>query len=113
MPAALGSIKRLTAGSPPDNWYTSKVSLTKILSSLYPKAGASQVELRGIFAELAKEETPMVRRAACANLAEFCGVLENKIIIEEMIPIFKAVCKFFYLPFLLIKSFLTLIKACR
>lgn len=82
--------KRLSGGSPPDNWYTSKVSLAKVASTYYPKAGGSQLELRALFVELSKEETPMVRRAVAANLADLCAVVENKILVDEIIPVFKA-----------------------
>ncbi len=82
-------LKRLAGGSPPDNWYTSKVSLSKIIHCIYQKSGAQQNDLRLMFIELCKDETPMVRRAACSSIATFCGVLDNKTLVDEMIPIFK------------------------
>ena len=54
-------LKRLSGGE----WFTSRTSAASLFASVYNKVpAAQQSELRGMFAMLCHDETPMVRRAA-------------------------------------------------
>jgi serine/threonine-protein phosphatase 2A regulatory subunit A len=56
--------KRLSTG----DWFTSRTSACSLFAPVYPKSNAIiQEELRKLFAQLCKDDTPMVRRAAAAN----------------------------------------------
>jgi serine/threonine-protein phosphatase 2A regulatory subunit A len=62
-------IKRLASG----DWFTSRTSACGIFAVAYTKLAQindenSKKELRQLFIQLCKDDTPMVRRAAAANL---------------------------------------------
>jgi serine/threonine-protein phosphatase 2A regulatory subunit A len=59
-------VKRLSSG----NWFTSRTSACGLYSSAYSRSGpATQEELRRMFGQLCRDDTPMVRRAAATHLA--------------------------------------------
>lgn len=58
-------ITRLASG----DWFTSRTSACSLFSVAYPKVSDDvKKELRRLFVQLCKDDTPMVRRAAAANL---------------------------------------------
>jgi serine/threonine-protein phosphatase 2A regulatory subunit A len=58
-------IKRLGSG----DWFTSRTSACGLYAAAYQTATpSSQDELRSMFKQLCQDDTPMVRRAAAANL---------------------------------------------
>jgi serine/threonine-protein phosphatase 2A regulatory subunit A len=69
-------LKRLAEG----DWFTSRISATALFATTYAGLVASETdaraELRSLFLSLAKDDTPMVRRAAASHLAEFAAALE-------------------------------------
>jgi serine/threonine-protein phosphatase 2A regulatory subunit A len=69
-------VKRLSEG----DWFTSRISATALFAVTYAGLLESETdaraELRSLFLSLAKDDTPMVRRAAAARLGEFASVLE-------------------------------------
>lgn len=77
-------VKRLAKG----DWFTSRISVTGLLSSAYkytPENNSTlREELRILFKELAQDETPMVRRALASKLAKFASVVEVKYVEEEV-----------------------------
>ncbi len=97
VPAVMEILKRLNEGTPPDSWYFSQVSLAKILCALYPRVGDRQAETRKYFVELSKSDIPMVRRAVCSQMSDFCALMNNKIIIDEFLPCVTAVSSCDYL----------------
>ncbi|CDW58966.1 serine:threonine protein phosphatase 2A 65 kDa [Trichuris trichiura] len=61
-------VKRLAAG----DWFTSRISATGLFSVAYPRVSPQiQTELRTLFRNLCKDDTPMVRRAAATRIGEF------------------------------------------
>ena len=71
-------------------WFTHRISATALLPILYPRISdeATRKELRTLYANLCKkEETPMVKRAAAANLGLFASILDSKIILQEFHPL--------------------------
>lgn len=72
------------------DWFTSKVSATGLYSIPYKKAPQPiQQSLRQYFGGLVHDETPMVRRQAANNLANFVKEMSPPVVIEEMIPLFQ------------------------
>lgn len=72
------------------DWFTSRISATGLYSVPYRKAAsASQDTLRGHFADLVQDETPMVRRQAANNLAKFVKEMPPNVVINSMIPLFQ------------------------
>jgi serine/threonine-protein phosphatase 2A regulatory subunit A len=70
-------------------WFTARISSCSLFASVYPRVPTgTKAELRGLFAGLAKDDTPMVRRAAAANLAAFCKVVEPEHVRAEFVPLF-------------------------
>ncbi|BFZ55837.1 protein phosphatase 2A structural subunit [Savitreella phatthalungensis] len=76
-------IERLATG----DWFTSRSSSAGLFAAGYEKAGSSSRErLRTLFIQLCHDETPMVRRAAAANLAKLIPKLEGDIVFDEAVP---------------------------
>ena len=69
-------VKRLAEG----DWFTSRISATGLFAVTYQRLPATQAdakaELSALFVTLAKDDTPMVRRAAASHLGEFAEALE-------------------------------------
>ncbi|CAJ0928846.1 unnamed protein product, partial [Mesorhabditis belari] len=73
-------VKRLATG----DWFTSRSSACGLFSVCYPRVGpAVKAELRNMYRQLCRDDTPMVRRAAAAKMGEFAKVLEKDAIVEE------------------------------
>lgn len=63
-------VKKLAKGE----WFTSKTSACGLFSTVYPRVNPeTRGELRTLFAQLCRDDTPMVRRAAASKL----GVCEG------------------------------------
>lgn len=78
------------------NWdiYQSRVSCCFLLNSCYPHISSTQqLELRQLFSELARDDTPMVRRAVAANLSSFGSVIEKTLIKSELLPLWQLLIK--------------------
>ncbi|KAF2858275.1 protein phosphatase PP2A regulatory subunit A [Piedraia hortae CBS 480.64] len=72
------------------DWFTSKISACGLYTVPYQYATpSSQVALRQQFAQLVRDETPMVRRQSATNLAKFLKNMPPNVVIEEMIPLFQ------------------------
>lgn len=87
-------VKRLTAGE----WFTSRASACGLIAPAYPQCGPIvQEELRKyplqliyrIFAQLVKDDTPMIRRSAGNHLHKLVGVLQKSQVISEFVPLLK------------------------
>ncbi|KAJ1352576.1 hypothetical protein KIN20_008962 [Parelaphostrongylus tenuis] len=60
-----------------DDWFTSRTSACGLFSVAYPRVSpAIKSELRNLFRQLCRDDTPMVRRAAASKLADFAKVFE-------------------------------------
>ncbi|CAG8503799.1 11723_t:CDS:10 [Diversispora eburnea] len=78
-------IKRLGSGE----WFTNRTSACGLYAAGYQMATpASQDELRSMFKQLSLDETPMVRRAAGANLGKFAKKIPKEQVISDIIPLF-------------------------
>ncbi|KAI3633876.1 hypothetical protein MIR68_008208 [Amoeboaphelidium protococcarum] len=81
----LPMLKRLTSG----DWFTSRTSACAIYSSIYQKANpGQQEELRALFSQLCKDDTPMVRRAAATHFGSFMKVIQKANLIKDFIPLY-------------------------
>ncbi|KJH48794.1 HEAT repeat protein [Dictyocaulus viviparus] len=64
-------LKRLATG----DWFTSRTSACGLFSVAYPRVSpAIKAELRSLFRQLCRDDTPMVRRAAASKLGDFAKV---------------------------------------
>ena len=71
-------------------WFTARLSVCALFQFAYPKATDSQkLELRKLYAHLAGDETPMVRRAAALKLKDFCAVVDKAHITQELLPVYR------------------------
>ncbi|KAI7868704.1 armadillo-type protein [Spinellus fusiger] len=78
-------LKRLSTGE----WFTSRISATGLYAAGYPKCNAEQqTELKNMFAQLAQDDTPMVRRAAAKALKDFTQQLPKDVLIHHIMPLF-------------------------
>lgn len=83
-------LRRLAGG----DWFTARVSAAALLPTAYARAPASErPALRQLFAALARDDTPMVRRAAAAALPAFaaeCGPADAR---ADVLPCFHELTK--------------------
>lgn len=78
-------LQRLATGE----WFTSRVSAAGLFATAYPKVTpALRQELRTLFTNLCKDETPMVRRAAAQKLGGFAKVVEREYVSRELMQLF-------------------------
>jgi hypothetical protein len=77
--------QRLATGE----WFTSRVSAAGLFATAYPRCpGPVKVELRQLYGQLARDETPMVRRAAAQKLGGFAKTVEREYVSRELMPMF-------------------------
>ena len=77
--------QRLATG----DWFTSRVSACGLLATAYRRAPSTlRAELRSLYRDLTHDDTPMVRRAAAANLSKFAEAVEPEYISKELTTIF-------------------------
>ena len=82
-------VRRLAGG----DWFTSRISACGLLHSSYGSMPAStQAEIRASFAQLCRDDTPMVRRAASAHLPRIVSAAQASLQAEEfraeLLPLF-------------------------
>lgn len=80
--------KRLAEG----DWFTSRVSVCSLFASIYAKladAGRKK-ELRDFYQLMCNDDTPMVRRAAAANIGKIAAAMEKEHIAGMILPLFRA-----------------------
>jgi len=79
------ALKRLASAE----WFTARLSVCALFQHAYPKAPENlKQELRKLYAHLAADETPMVRRAAALRLKEFCKVV-GKEHLSDILPVYR------------------------
>lgn len=77
--------QRLAAGE----WFTARVSACGVFAALQGRAPAQQkTELRSLYTQLCRDETPMVRRAAAQKLGDFATNTEADVVGRELMPLF-------------------------
>jgi len=70
-------------------WFTARISACSLFASVYTRVPPPlKAELRSKFAALAKDDTPMVRRAAAAALPAFSAAVEPEHVRSELTPLF-------------------------
>ncbi|KAK9321343.1 armadillo-type protein [Lipomyces orientalis] len=78
-------VKNLTTA----DWFTSKVSVTGLYSSVYQKVGAeSRAGLRQLFGQLVYDDAPMVRRAAATHLTGLVSHIDKDTVVTDVVPFF-------------------------
>lgn len=83
-------IKRLALW---DN-YPSRVSACSLFYICYPHLNSTEKgEIRQLQSELARDDTPMVRRAAAGNIKNLVSVLEEEYIKSDLLPLFSILIK--------------------
>jgi hypothetical protein len=85
MPPLSALPQRLATGE----WFTSRVSATGLFATAYPRSSPGlKAELRQLYSQLCRDETPMVRRAAAQRLGAFARVVEKENVSRELMPLF-------------------------
>jgi hypothetical protein len=78
-------IQRLAQGE----WFTARVASCAAFTIAYPRAPpATRAELRQLYGQLCRDETPMVRRAAAQRLGAFAAVVEPEFVSGELLPLY-------------------------
>jgi serine/threonine-protein phosphatase 2A regulatory subunit A len=79
-----------------ENWFTSKVSACALFQAPYPNASSdTKANLLAMFAALAKDSTPMVRRAAAKNIGFFAKSVSTHAradLDQHILPLFASLC---------------------
>ena len=72
------------------DWFTSRISACALFAVAYPRlTDATKAEFRGMFGQLCRDDTPMVRRSAAQNLGNFAEVVQQEHVKLELLPLFK------------------------
>lgn len=80
-------VQRLATG----DWFTHRIASCALFAAVYARASdAVQHELRTLFPLLCRDETPMVRRAACAHIGAFAAALQHEHVIAHVVPALSA-----------------------
>lgn len=83
-------IKKLSSG----DWFTSRISAASLFHVVYPRANpALRKDIRAMYIKLCTDDTPMVRRAVCANTGKLASVVEFAFVKTEMWGPFSLVAK--------------------
>lgn len=78
-------LQRLASG----DWFTARVSACGLFAVAYPRASPGvRVELRQLYSQLCRDETPMVRRAAAQKLGGYVATVEKDIVGRDLLPMF-------------------------
>ena len=82
-------VRRLAGG----DWFTSRISACGLFAHCYGRAPSStQEEMRASFAQLCRDDTPMVRRAAYAHLSLLASAAQSsaqpQYFRAELLPLF-------------------------
>jgi len=86
----INMIKRLASW---DN-YPSRVSACSLFYICYPHLNSSdRGEIRQLYGELARDDTPMVRRAAASNIKNLVAVFEEEDVKADLLPLFSVLIK--------------------
>ncbi|KAG6609922.1 protein phosphatase 2 [Phytophthora cinnamomi] len=73
------------------DWFTSRIASCSLFQVGYARLSAEiQAEMRGMFGQLCRDDTPMVRKAASAALGGFASVMDGPSASAEMLPLFLA-----------------------
>ncbi|GMF65037.1 unnamed protein product [Phytophthora lilii] len=73
------------------DWFTSRIASCSLFQVGYARLSAEiQAEMRGMFGQLCRDDTPMVRKAASAALGGFASVMDGPSASSEMLPLFLA-----------------------
>ena len=80
------------------DWFTSRTSVCALFPIAYASLENNHAQLRELFGNLCRDDTPMVRRAASGKLGEFAAAINSaesgkSVIKAEMIPLFKALAQ--------------------
>lgn len=81
-------LRRLARG----DWFTSRTSACALFATAYPLVDeANQEEMRGLFKDLATDDTPMVRRAAAKALGPYAKAFpaHSPLLKAEIIPLYQ------------------------
>lgn len=81
-------IQKLAQG----DWFTAKVSACGLFATAYSRLAdpGAKAALRQLYATLAADETPMVRRAAAKHVGSLAGVVEKEAVTGELFPLFQS-----------------------
>ena len=65
------------------------MSATGLFATAYPRCVPGlKAELRQLYSQLCRDETPMVRRAAAQRLGAFAKSVEKDYVSRELMPLF-------------------------
>ncbi|KAF8306962.1 putative ser/thr protein phosphatase 2A regulatory subunit A [Clavulina sp. PMI_390] len=83
-------VRKLATG----DWFTSRISAAALHAPIYPHASPSNKDdLRKMFATLASDDTPMVRRAAAKHLGSFVKSLPPDAVTTDALPIYNRLAR--------------------
>jgi serine/threonine-protein phosphatase 2A regulatory subunit A len=76
------------------DWFTSRIASCSLFQVGYARLSAEiQAEMRGMFGQLCRDDTPMVRKAASAALGGFASVMDGASATAEVLPLFLALAQ--------------------
>lgn len=69
--------------------FTGRVSAVHLICALYPRVPQYKDKLRAKFAELAAEETPLIRKAISSKIGELSSIIEKEAFFADIFKQFK------------------------
>lgn len=91
-------LQRLSSGE----WFTARISACGLYAATYaklvntpniPNTEQIKLSLRNTFAILCRDDTPMVRRAACSHIGHFASSMEYESVKSDVIPSFEVLAE--------------------
>lgn len=73
------------------DWFTSRITAAGLVPMVYSRisSSAGKQELKLVFVELAKDDTPMVRKSVAANMPKMVEVSEE-VDMKDLVPLFSS-----------------------
>lgn len=76
------------------DWFTSRISACALFWVAYKRVSAgAQKAMRELFGALCEDDTPMVRRAAAANMGKLCQQMTLKTLVTDIMALFISLSK--------------------
>lgn len=77
-----------------NEWFTARIASCSLFTGIYSKCQpVIQEQLRSLFTYLCRDETPMVRRAACSHLGKFAACADHAHVSTDFVAALTSLCQ--------------------
>jgi serine/threonine-protein phosphatase 2A regulatory subunit A len=81
---AVPMVHRMATG----DWFTHRLASASLFACVHTcsPSDSTKAELRALYPLLCRDETPMVRRAACSHIGQFAAALDHEQVLQHIVP---------------------------